>query len=437
MLAVDLSRIAEEIILWATKEFGFVTLDDAYSTGSSIMPQKKNPDVAELARGKAGRLIGDHAGLLATLKGLPLAYNRDLQEDKEPVFDAVDNLHLLLPAMTRPGRRRCASTPTRLEALAPQGFSLATDIAEWLVREHVPFRVAHEIAGACVRVCEQRGIDLPDLSDDDLAAISPHLTPDVRDVLTVERLDRVARRRSAARRRTRVVEQPAALAAASRTGRLGRGILAPVTVDRAALARSGAAAGAAAARRGPRLGRRRRAGRGPADRGRGVRGRRRPGLARLPRSDAAHRGDVRPARAPVLLLHLRHALVRERRVRRRTASPPPSCCAPARSCAGSDVAHARRPAARVDARPGPRPGPARPPASASTRPPTASTCARPGSPVRLESMRAGAAARGVAAGRGSASPSPTERPWRFWLAGEPTVSAFKPGGRSDPADSQT
>jgi argininosuccinate lyase len=184
MLAVDLSRIAEEIIIWATKEFGFVTLHDAYSTGSSIMPQKKNPDVAELTRGKAGRLIGDHAGLLATLKGLPLAYNRDLQEDKEPVFDAIDTLHLLLPAMT--GLVATLQFDTaRLDELAPQGFSLATDIAEWLVRAHVPFRVAHEIAGECVRVCEQRGIDLLDLSDDDLAAISPHLTPDVRSVLTV------------------------------------------------------------------------------------------------------------------------------------------------------------------------------------------------------------------------------------------------------------
>jgi argininosuccinate lyase len=184
MLAVDLSRIAEEIIIWATKEFGFVTLDDAYSTGSSIMPQKKNPDVAELARGKAGRLIGDHAGLLATLKALPLAYNRDLQEDKEPVFDAVDTLHLLLPAMRGLVETLVFDT-ARLEALAPQGFSLATDIAEWLVRAHVPFRVAHEVAGACVRTCEQRGIDLLDLSDADLAAISPHLTPDVRSVLTV------------------------------------------------------------------------------------------------------------------------------------------------------------------------------------------------------------------------------------------------------------
>ena len=184
MLGVDLSRLAEEIILWATREFGFVTLPDAYSTGSSIMPQKKNPDVAELARGKAGRLIGDHAGLLATLKGLPLAYNRDLQEDKEPVFDAVDTLHLLLPAMAGLITHLDFHTD-RLEALAPEGFSLATDIAEWLVRRHVPFRVAHEVAGACVRACEQRGLALDELSDEDLTAISSTLTPDVRDVLTV------------------------------------------------------------------------------------------------------------------------------------------------------------------------------------------------------------------------------------------------------------
>jgi len=184
MLAVDLSRIAEEVILWATKEFSFVTLDDAYSTGSSIMPQKKNPDIAELARGKAGRLIGNHAGLLATLKGLPLAYNRDLQEDKEPVFDAIDNLHLLLPAFTGMIATMVFDTQ-RLESLAPQGFSLATDIAEWLVRAGVPFRIAHEVAGECVRVCESRGIELDELSDADFVAISEHLTPDVRAVLTV------------------------------------------------------------------------------------------------------------------------------------------------------------------------------------------------------------------------------------------------------------
>ncbi|MEO6887238.1 MAG: argininosuccinate lyase [Jatrophihabitantaceae bacterium] len=185
MLAIDLSRIAEEVILWATKEFSFVTLDDAYSTGSSIMPQKKNPDVAELARGKAGRLIGDHAGLLATLKGLPLAYNRDLQEDKEPVFDAIDNLHLLLPAFIGMIDTMVFHTD-RLESLAPQGFSLATDIAEWLVRQRVPFRVAHEVAGECVRVCEERGIELDELSDADFATISSHLLPAVREVLTVD-----------------------------------------------------------------------------------------------------------------------------------------------------------------------------------------------------------------------------------------------------------
>lgn len=185
MTGVDLSRIAEDVILWATKEFGFVDLHDAYSTGSSIMPQKKNPDIAELARGKAGRLIGDLTGLMTTLKGLPLAYNRDLQEDKEPVFDQIDQLSVLLPAFAGMVATLTFRTE-RMAELAPQGFSLATDIAEWLVRQGVPFRVAHEVAGACVRVCEERGIELWDLSEDDLAAISPHLTPEVREVLTVE-----------------------------------------------------------------------------------------------------------------------------------------------------------------------------------------------------------------------------------------------------------
>lgn len=185
MAAVDISRFAEEVITWATKEFSFITLDDSYSTGSSIMPQKKNPDVAELARGKAGRLIGDLAGLMTTLKALPLAYNRDLQEDKEPVFDAVDTLEVLLPAFA-------GMTDTlvfhreRLQSLAPQGFALATDIAEWLVRQNVPFRVAHEVAGACVRFCEPRGIELWDLTDEQLQQIHPQLTPDVRTVLSVE-----------------------------------------------------------------------------------------------------------------------------------------------------------------------------------------------------------------------------------------------------------
>jgi argininosuccinate lyase len=184
MIGIDLSRIAEEIILWNTAEFGFVTLDDRYATGSSIMPQKKNPDIAELARGKSGRLIGNLTGLLATLKALPLAYNRDLQEDKEPVFDSVDTLEVLLPAFTG-----MIATLTvngaRMSELAPAGFALATDIAEWLVRRGVPFRDAHGIAGACVRRCEADGIDLHELTDDALAGISPHLTPDVRGVLNV------------------------------------------------------------------------------------------------------------------------------------------------------------------------------------------------------------------------------------------------------------
>ena len=185
MIGVDLSRISEEVILWATKEFSFVTLDDAYSTGSSIMPQKKNPDVAELARGKAGRLIGDLAGLLATLKGLPLAYNRDLQEDKEPVFDAADTLELLLPAVSGMIATLTFNTG-RMQSLAPQGFALATDIAEWLVRQGVPFREAHELSGAAVRLAEEKGVELWDLSDEAYAGISAHLTPDVRSVLSTE-----------------------------------------------------------------------------------------------------------------------------------------------------------------------------------------------------------------------------------------------------------
>ena len=189
-IGVDMSRLAEEIILWNTKEFDFVRLHDGYSTGSSIMPQKKNPDIAELARGKAGRLIGNLSGLLATLKALPLAYNRDLQEDKEPVFDSIDTLEVLLPAFTGMVATMQFNT-ARMAELAPQGFALATDIAEWLVREGVPFRDAHEISGACVQACERRDIELWDLSDEDFAQISEHLTPTsdgrtVREVLTVK-----------------------------------------------------------------------------------------------------------------------------------------------------------------------------------------------------------------------------------------------------------
>lgn len=184
-IGIDLSRLSEEIILWNTKEFGFVRLHDGYSTGSSIMPQKKNPDIAELARGKSGRLIGNLTGLLATLKGLPLAYNRDLQEDKEPVFDSVSQLEVLLPAFTGMVATMTFDTE-RMAELAPQGFSLATDVAEWLVKQGVIFRDAHEISGELVRYCEERGLELHEPGDEELSALSEHLTPEVRGVLTIE-----------------------------------------------------------------------------------------------------------------------------------------------------------------------------------------------------------------------------------------------------------
>jgi argininosuccinate lyase len=148
------------------------------------MPQKKNPDIAELARGKAGRLIGNLTGLLATLKAQPLAYNRDLQEDKEPVLDSVAQLELLLPAMAGLVATLRFDLD-RMAALAPAGYTLATDIAEWLVRQGVPFRTAHEAAGAAVRLAEDRGVGLDELTDEELAAISPQLSPEVREVLTV------------------------------------------------------------------------------------------------------------------------------------------------------------------------------------------------------------------------------------------------------------
>jgi argininosuccinate lyase len=185
LIGVHASKLGEEIVLWSSKEFGFARLDDAWSTGSSIMPQKKNPDVAELARGKSGRLIGDLASLLIAMKGLPFAYNRDLQEDKEPVFDAVDTLLVLLPALAG-----TVATLTfdvdKLRATAPAGHALATEIADWLVRKGVPFRDAHEVAGECVRVADARGVDVHELSVDELIAVSPLLDAGVLDVLTVD-----------------------------------------------------------------------------------------------------------------------------------------------------------------------------------------------------------------------------------------------------------
>jgi argininosuccinate lyase len=184
LAGVHLSRLGEELVLWTTPEFGWVELDDAFATGSSIMPQKKNPDIAELARGKSGRLVGGLVTVLTMLKGLPLAYDRDMQEDKEPTFDAVDTLELVLPAMAG-----LVATMTvradRLAAAAPVGFTLATEVADWLVRQGVPFREAHEITGRLVALCAARECALEDLSDVDLAEVSPRLTPAVRAVLSV------------------------------------------------------------------------------------------------------------------------------------------------------------------------------------------------------------------------------------------------------------
>ncbi len=163
MIAVDLSRIAEEIVIWSTAEFDYVKLSDQFSTGSSIMPQKKNPDVAELARGKSGRVIGNLAGLLSTLKGLPLGYNRDLQEDKEAIFDSFDTLMLVLPAFT--GMIGTLEfNRSRLQDLSVAGFSMATDVADYLVRQGVSFKDAHEAVGKLVVFCEENGLELDQLS---------------------------------------------------------------------------------------------------------------------------------------------------------------------------------------------------------------------------------------------------------------------------------
>lgn len=184
MIGMHLSRLGEEIVLWASQEFRWIEMDDAYSTGSSIMPQKKNPDVAELARGKSGRLIGNLMALLTTLKGLPLTYNRDLQEDKEPVFDSVDTLLLVLPAVAGLVATMRVNT-AKLAASAPDGFALATDLAELLVRKGVPFREAHEAVGHLVVWCQVNDKDFDQLTDDELAKVSPHFTPDSREVLSV------------------------------------------------------------------------------------------------------------------------------------------------------------------------------------------------------------------------------------------------------------
>jgi argininosuccinate lyase len=185
--AVHLSRLGEELVVWSSPGFGFVRLSDAFATGSSIMPQKRNPDAAELVRGKTGRVVGALVALLTTIKGLPLAYAKDMQEDKEPVFDALDTVWLCARAMC--GMVRDIEVDTgRMKAMAGAGFATATDLADWLVRAlGLPFRDAHRLAGRLVRVAEDKGCELAELDLEAMRAVEPRITEAVYEVLTVER----------------------------------------------------------------------------------------------------------------------------------------------------------------------------------------------------------------------------------------------------------
>lgn len=185
MLGVNLSRICEEVCLWASRQFRWVELNDGYATGSSIMPQKKNPDIAELTRGKSGRLIGNVTAMLTTMKGLPLSYNRDLIEDKRNAIDTVEQLLLVLPAMAGMVDTMVVNV-ARLREHAPEGFTLATEVADWLSRRGVPFKEAHEVTGKLVQVCEQHALELHQLSDAQLQEVDSRLLPEVRDCLTLE-----------------------------------------------------------------------------------------------------------------------------------------------------------------------------------------------------------------------------------------------------------
>ncbi len=185
--AMHLSRFAEELVIWSSAQFRFVTLSDRFSTGSSIMPQKKNPDAAELIRAKIGRIFGANVALMMVMKGLPLAYSKDMQEDKEQVFDAADNWMLALAAMEGMVKDMTGNREA-LEGAASAGFSTATDLADWLVRETgLPFRDAHHVTGALVALAESKGCDLPDLSLEDMQAENSAITDGIFDVLTVHK----------------------------------------------------------------------------------------------------------------------------------------------------------------------------------------------------------------------------------------------------------
>jgi argininosuccinate lyase len=184
--SLHLSRLAEEFIIWASQPFGFIALPDAYSTGSSIMPQKRNPDAAELVRGHSGRIAGAMTALVMTMKGLPLAYSKDMQDDKPPVFEANDLLGLSVAAMTGMVETTIFNTE-RMRAAAGQGHSTATDLADWLVRvANVPFREAHHITGRAVRLAEEKGVQLWELSIEALREIDARIEPSLFDVLSVD-----------------------------------------------------------------------------------------------------------------------------------------------------------------------------------------------------------------------------------------------------------
>ena len=403
LLGVHLSRMGEELVLWSTEEFGFCTLDDAYATGSSMLPQKKNPDVAELARGKAGRLVGHLTGLLVTLKGLPLAYNRDLQEDKEPLFDAVRQVRLALRALWpacrhgRVERRPDAGGGRRLGAAA-------IDLAELLVVQGMPFRQAHTLVGGLVRDSLERHVPLvelvqahPDLGEAAARLLEPGRGGDPADL--------------AGRGGPRAGGRPAgAVRAPGRCRPLAPGPAPGVRARRAlspGLARPRATAAAAPVDRqlldadplevAPWLLGKVLLGRGavgPDRRGRGLPGRRRPGLPRLPRSNRAQRHHVRPPRPALRLLHLRHALVRQRRLRPRGGGGGGPAAGPGAARGvrpDADGPHRQTPpggggGGRLGAgpaahrRPGPLPGPGQPgPGPGDRRGPRRGRPARPGS----------------------------------------------------------
>jgi len=186
ILSTHMSRLAEEMVFWSSAQFGFIKFSDAFSTGSSMMPQKRNPDAAELVRGKTGRVFGALFGLLTVMKGLPLTYSKDMQEDKETVFSAFDTLELCIAATTgmvidmKPNAER-------MKAAASAGFTTATDLADWVTRVlNIPFREAHHITGKAVKLAEEKNCDLPQLSLADLQSVEPRITVDIFNVLTPE-----------------------------------------------------------------------------------------------------------------------------------------------------------------------------------------------------------------------------------------------------------